>query len=103
MLSTCGMKEMAQETLEMVTASSEFDTRVKKRKPPRSQRASCVHVPFGSGAGTGCTPSYERFPAGYVESSEKSGRMKTGDSVKERDIVDESVVLVKSRLIKPPT
>jgi hypothetical protein len=46
------MKEMAQETLEMVTGAVAVDTMVRKRKPPLSEKAGCVQNPVTRGAGT---------------------------------------------------
>ena len=94
---------MAQDTLEIVTGSSEVETMVKKRYPPRSLSAGCVQKPDGRGAVTSRTPSYDWLAEGYVESSEVRGLMNMGDSVNESAMEDALETLLKFKDTSPPT
>lgn len=94
---------MAQDTLEIVTGSSEVETIVRKRYPPRSLSAGCVQKPDGRGDGTSRTPSYDWLAEGYVESSEVRGLINMGDSVNESAMDDALETLSKFKETSPPT
>lgn len=97
------MKDMAQDTFEIVTGASESETIVRKRKPPLSAEVGCVQKPVLRGAGTRNTPSYVVFGEGNDESSDAVGRINEGDSVNEREIADVAATVLNVSEMRPPT
>lgn len=97
------MNEIAVDTLEMVTGSSELDTSVRYLKPPRRNEGGCVQWPFERGAGTLSTPSHVRLASILPESSEATGLINSCDSVKDREMDALGDGLSKFNDIQPPT
>jgi hypothetical protein len=95
------MNEMLQDTFEIVTGASEVDTIVRKRNPPRREKAGCVQWP--KAGVTFSTPSYVVEKWGNDESSEAVGLMKLGDSENDSAIEEPFEMESKLRDIRPPT
>lgn len=94
---------MFNATPDIVRLSSELETIVRDRNPPRRRAVGWVYVPGVRGAGTARTLSALMLYIELDESSLSVGLMKSKDSAKEREKAELEVEVTTSSEMRPPT